>query len=656
MPPGKGTGTSVSAVLPAADRRSARQNNTRAPLGLPRYSGRQGQAIASGVVPDERIGDRAAQIFLHTQRDATNAASPLQVPASVLPSTRRDAIAVITPRPAWVYLPSHGWLQFASLPATAAAALASTALSCCCYCCCPSIIMDASATLLYAALLLAAAVFLYLRRGSNSDNDNLPPGPTGFPLVGSLPSLDPQLHVYFARLASRYGPIFSIRLGSKLGIVVSSPSLAREVLRDQDLAFSSRDVPDAARSISYGGGQNIVWNPVGPTWRLLRRVCVRVMLSPAGLDNVRGLRAREFAATLRHLRAQADAGNPVDVGAQMFLTVMNVITGTLWGGNIGSEAERAAVGAEFRHLVADITEMLGAPNVSDFFPALARFDLQGIRRKSDVLKDRFDQMFARIIEQRVKAEQAGGEPPAPDFLEYMLKLEKEGGDGKATFTMTNVKALLMDMVVGGTETTSNTVEWAMAELMQKPHLLAKVRDELDAVVGREVVVDETHLPQLPYLHAVVKETLRIHPALPLMVPHCPDADGTVAGYRVPAGSRVFVNVWAIMRDPAVWKDPAEFVPERFLSGGDEAGRKLDFTGSEMDYLPFGSGRRICAGIAMADRMTSYSLAMLLQAFDWELPAGARLDLEERFGIVMKKTTPLVAVPTPRLSRPELYAA
>ncbi|TVU04667.1 hypothetical protein EJB05_47797, partial [Eragrostis curvula] len=380
--------------------------------------------------------------------------------------------------------------------------------------------MDAntSTTLLYAALLAAAFLYLFavLRRGKGGGGGApLPPGPTGLPLVGSLLSLDPELHVYFARLAGKYGPIFSIRLGSKLGVVITSPSLAREVLREQDLVFSSRDVPDAARSISYGGGQNIVWNPVGPTWRLLRRVCVREMLSPSGLENVHGLRAREFRATLAHLHRAAGTGTPVDVGAQMFLTVMNVITGTLWGGSVGSDSERAAVGKEFRDLVAEITEMLGAPNVSDFFPALARFDLQGIRRNSDVLKDRFDQMFARIIDQRVKAAGDAQE----DFLEYMLRLEKEGGDGKAAFTMTNVKALLM-----------------------------------------------------------------------------------------------------------------------------------------LDYIPFGSGRRICAGIAMAERMTAYSLAMLLQAFDWELPAGAKLDLAERFAIVMKKATPLVAVPTPRLSKPELYSA
>ncbi|KAK3122351.1 hypothetical protein QOZ80_8BG0668460 [Eleusine coracana subsp. coracana] len=531
--------------------------------------------------------------------------------------------------------------------------------------------MDAAGTsttttvLLYASLLAAALLYLLfvIRRGGGGVLP-LPPGPRGLPVVGSLLSLDPELHVYFARLAARYGPIFSIRLGSKLGVVITSPSLARDVLRDQDLAFSSRDVPDAARSISYGGGQNIVWNPVGPTWRLLRRVCVREMLSPSGLENVHGLRAREFRATLRHLRDHAagaeegGGGKAVDVAAQMFLTTMNVITGTLWGGSVGSDSERAAVGREFKDLVADITDMLGAPNVSDFFPALARFDLQGIRRKSDVLTERFDHMFAKIIDKRINND---GNTEA-DFLEYMLKLEKEGGDGKAAFTMTNVKALLMDMVVGGTETTSNTVEWAMAELLRDPRALGKVREELDEVVGTDALVEEDHLPRLHYLYAVLKETLRLHPALPLMVPHCPaDADAAVAGHCVPKGCRVFVNVWAIHRDPNVWNDPLRFLPERFLlpdgaDGGDGGRRKRDFTGNELDYIPFGSGRRICAGIAMAERMTAYSLAMLLQAFDWELPPGAELDMTEKFAIVMKKATPLLAVPKPRLSNPDLYYA
>ncbi|XP_015693498.2 cytochrome P450 93A2-like [Oryza brachyantha] len=140
-----------------------------------------------------------------------------------------------------------------------------------------------------------------------------------------------------------------------------------------------------------------------------------------------------------------------------------------------------------------MTEMLGAPNASNFFPTLASFDLQGIRKKSDLLKVRFDDIFARIMQQRIKSDQTAGGETVADFLEYMLKVEKEGGNGKTSFTMTNVKALLMDTVVGGTETTSNTVEWAMAEMLQNRWTLRKVLEELDTVVGRDGV-EESHLP------------------------------------------------------------------------------------------------------------------------------------------------------------------
>lgn len=209
------------------------------------------------------------------------------------------------------------------------------------------------------------------------------------------------------------------------------------------------------------------------------------------------------------------------------------------------------------------------------------------------------------------------------------------------------------MVVGGTETTSNTTEWAMAEMLQKPEILRKAQQELDEVVGKNNIVEETHISKLPYLAQVIKEVLRLHPALPLLVPHCPSSSSTIGGYAVPKGSRVFVNVWAIQRDPSIWKDPSEFWPERF-SEGSTAANRWDFSGNDFDYFPFGSGRRICAGIAMAERMVGYSLASLLHSFDWKLPEGAKLDLSERFGIVLKKAEPLVAVPIPRLGKPELY--
>lgn len=204
------------------------------------------------------------------------------------------------------------------------------------------------------------------------------------------------------------------------------------------------------------------------------------------------------------------------------------------------------------------------------------------------------------------------------------------------------------MVVGGTDTTSNSVEFTLAEIMNKPHIMKKLQQELDDVVGKDSIVEESHISKLPYLNLVMKEALRLHPALPLLVPHCPSAATTIAGYTVPKGVRVFVNVWAIHRDPLIWENPLEFRPERFSDG------KWDYSGNDFNYFPFGSGRRICAGTAMAERMFMYSLASLLHSFDWSMPHGEKLDLEEKFGIVLKKKVPLVVVPTPRLSHPSLY--
>jgi cytochrome P450 len=205
------------------------------------------------------------------------------------------------------------------------------------------------------------------------------------------------------------------------------------------------------------------------------------------------------------------------------------------------------------------------------------------------------------------------------------------------------------MVVGGSDTSSNAIEFALAEVMNKPEVMRKAQDELDRVVGKDNIVEESHIHKLPYLHAIMKESLRLHPVLPLLIPHCPSETCTIGGFSVPKGARVFINVWAVHRDPSIWENPLEFKPERFLNS------KFDYSGSDFNYLPFGSGRRICAGIAMAERMFLYFLATLLHSFDWKLPEGKQMDLTEKFGIVLKLKNPLVAIPTPRLSNPALYA-
>lgn len=208
-----------------------------------------------------------------------------------------------------------------------------------------------------------------------------------------------------------------------------------------------------------------------------------------------------------------------------------------------------------------------------------------------------------------------------------------------------------DIITGGTDTTSTMAEWVMAEIMNNPELMKKVQEELSNVVGTNNIVNESHLPNLHYLDAVVKETFRLHPALPLLVPWCPSQSCIVAGYTIPKGTKVLLNVWAIHRDPKFWDSPLEFKPERFLSETS----KWDYYGNNFQYFPFGSGRRICAGIPLAEKMLMHVLASLLHSFNWNLPKGEEVDLSEKFGLVIKKKTPLIAIPTQRLSNLKLYA-
>jgi 4-hydroxyphenylacetaldehyde oxime monooxygenase len=195
------------------------------------------------------------------------------------------------------------------------------------------------------------------------------------------------------------------------------------------------------------------------------------------------------------------------------------------------------------------------------------------------------------------------------------------------------------------DTSSVTMVWAMAELIKKPHLLRKAQQEIRAAVGENKErVQPDDMPKLEYLKKVVKETLRLHPAAPLLLPRETLRRVEICGYDVPAKTRLFVNAWAIGRDPASWDDPDEFHPGRFEEGGDDG---VGFNGTHFELIPFGGGRRMCPGMALGVATTEFTLANLLYCFDWELPEGVGCDdvsMEEAGGLTVHKKVPPVHVP------------
>ncbi|MFS7916963.1 putative cytochrome P450 [Helianthus anomalus] len=218
-----------------------------------------------------------------------------------------------------------------------------------------------------------------------------------------------------------------------------------------------------------------------------------------------------------------------------------------------------------------------------------------------------------------------------------------------SFTKTRYE---VDFMIAGTETTATLIEWAMANIMGNHKVMKKIQEELVEIVGLNNMVEESHLPKLQYLDATIKETFRLNPIVPFLIPRAPSKDCVVGGYTIPKGCSIFLNVISIHRNPQCWDNPLEFKPERFLAN--KGTNKWDYNGNDLKFFPFGSGRRLCPGIPLAQKMQMFILASLLHSFDWSLPNGEEHDLSESFGLTLTKRKPLIAIPYQRLPDASLY--
>uniref|UniRef100_A0A7N0TN66 Flavonoid 3'-hydroxylase n=1 Tax=Kalanchoe fedtschenkoi TaxID=63787 RepID=A0A7N0TN66_KALFE len=513
--------------------------------------------------------------------------------------------------------------------------------------------LSSAPELLAYSALAALAIYLLLGLFSRvSGGPKFAPGPKPWPIVGNLPHLGPRPHHALAALARKYGPLMHLKLGFVDVVVAASATTAAQFLKVHDANFSNRPPNSGAKHIAYNY-QDMVFAPYGPRWRMLRKVCQVHLFSNKALDDFRQVRESEIAVLTRKLAGAGKSGTPINLAKALNICTTNALARVMLGKRVFSE-DSSAESDEFKDMVVEMMVLAGVFNIGDFIPSLEWLDLQGVARKMKKLHARFDKFLGKFLEEhRARGAGGGGQEKHADFLTVLLQQDDTDGEG-GKLTDIEIKALLLNMFTAGTDTSSSTVEWAIAELIRHPKLLSQAQQEIDSVLGRDRLVSELDIAHLPFLQAIVKETFRLHPSTPLSLPRMAAESCEIDGYHVPKGATLLVNVWAISRDPEAWEEPLEFRPGRFMPGGERP--NADVRGTDFEVIPFGAGRRICAGMSLGIRVVQLVTATLVHAFDWELPAGQsveKLDMEEAYGLTLQRNEPLVVHPRPRLS-PHAY--
>ncbi|KAI3837282.1 hypothetical protein MKW92_019274 [Papaver armeniacum] len=489
--------------------------------------------------------------------------------------------------------------------------------------------------ILFVCVLVSCAFFKTCSWISKSSHINLPPGPVSLPIIGNLFQLGKKPHESLAQLAGVYGPLMSLKLGSITTVVISSSTVAKELFQKHDQSVSSRIVLDVI-TIGDHHKYSMIWLPLANS----------LLFTPQKLDSNQYLRQQKFNDLVSHVHGNASSGSVVDVGQVAFTTLLNLMSNSFFSIDLADYGSDS--GSTFKSISNDtslgVMSELGKPSLSDYFPIFRFLDLQGNRRR---MKNHFGvlhEVFDRIIDQKLSASESTETKSSTsgDLLDMILDPCSANG---IELQRHDIKALLLDFFAAGTDTASSTVEWAMAELLRNPSKMELAQQELSNIIGKDRHVEESDIFRLPYLQAIVKETLRLHPPGPFLVPHKAEIDVKFHDFIIPKGTQILVNAWAISRDPTIWTEPSCFRPERFLDS------KIDYKGQDFEFIPFGSGRRICPGLPLAHRMVHLMMGLLLQSFNWELENGLNpedLDMEEEFGLTLVKANRLRVIPIVKL--------
>uniref|UniRef100_A0ACD5UT40 Uncharacterized protein n=1 Tax=Avena sativa TaxID=4498 RepID=A0ACD5UT40_AVESA len=505
--------------------------------------------------------------------------------------------------------------------------------------------MDAAYVYVGVALVSLFIVFAGRRRSAAHGGDGglrLPPGPWQLPVIGSLHHFTGKLpHRAMRDLARRHGPAMLLRLGEVPTLVVSSREGAREVMKTHDTTFATRPLSTTMRVIT-NGGRDIVFAPYGDYWRQLRKIAVTELFTARRVLSFRAIREEEVAAALREVGEAATAAErPVEMHALLSALVADSTVRAVMGDRC---KERDAFLLELDRAL----KLSAGFNPADLWPSsrlAVRFS--GAARRAKECRDAVYGILDGVIQEHLERMDSG-RGHHEDLIDVLLRIQEEGGL-QFPLDMDAIKSVIFDIFGAGSETAATTLEWAIAELIKNPKIMQKATAEVRQAFHSRGAVAEHALSDLRYMHLVIRETLRLHTPLPLLLPRECQEPCRVLGYDVPRGTQVLVNAWALARDERYCPDaPEEFRPERFEGG---AAAAADFGGTDFAFLPFGAGRRMCPGMAFGLANVELALASLLFHFDWERPGSDELDMTEAFGITARRRGQLLLRPVLRVPVP-----
>ncbi|KAG2301602.1 hypothetical protein Bca52824_030253 [Brassica carinata] len=468
---------------------------------------------------------------------------------------------------------------------------------------------------------------------------DLPPSPPSLPIIGHLHLLfSTSLHKSFQKISSKHGPLLHLRIFNVPILLVSSASVAYEIFKDHDMSISSHGPIGLDECIVFGSS-GFIKAPYGDYWKFMRKIITTKMLGPQALERLRGVRVVEIERFYRNLLDKAMKKESVEIGEEA-LRLVNSILGKMSLGMSFSEEDNEAKVSGFSVEFVALAQKI-------FLQQMLRKPLEKLGMSPPFKKEvmsvsyRFEKLLEKIIvryEEKVDEYYQGGETMDTLLAAY--------GDENAEFKITrdHIKALLAELFFGAGDTSSKSTQWAMAEIINNPKVLERLRLEIESVVGNTRLIQETDLPKLTYLQAVIKESLRLHPPAPLF-PRELEQGCKIRGFCVPKGTSLVINAYAIMRDVDTWKDPDEFKPERFLGKEDERREKV------LSFLPFGAGRRGCPGSNLGYAIVGTAVGVMVQCFDWKIK-GDKVNMEEATGrAFLALAHPLKCTPLPRILNP-----